>query len=86
MWVKMCVSFLTHIRTFNVITIIWAPIGDRKKLSLEEINVPDATQLIAGVRFEPHDVQQATQLVDSTMGAIRCLGQKPWNIFQFYQM
>lgn len=54
-----------------------------KKLSLEEIDVPEARQLTAEVRFEPYDIQQATQLVDSTKGAIRCLGQKPWGIFQF---
>lgn len=78
-----CVSHFIHIRTFNVIAVIWAPIGDMKKL--KRLNVPEVTQLIAEVRFESYDIQEATQ-VDSAIGVIRWLGRKQWKIFQFYQM
>lgn len=58
--------------------------GDMKKL--KRLNVPEVTQLIAEVRFESYDIQEATQVVDSAIGVIRWLGRKQWKIFQFYQM
>lgn len=48
---------------------------------LKRLNVPEVTQLIAEVRFEPYDIEQATQVVDSAIGLLRSETMENLSVF-----